>query len=74
MKDYLNGLPREKSIGASPAYLGFMGLDRFHAPASLIAMKHFVDFLHEIGLVTRIVTSDIRADDYITSVAVGRDY
>lgn len=30
--------------------LGFMSLDQIHAPATLVAMKHFFDFLKEVEL------------------------
>lgn len=32
-------------------YLGFMSLDRVHAPAALVALEHFRDFQAEAGLV-----------------------
>ena len=31
--------------------LGFMSLDRIHAPATIVAMKHYYDFLQELELV-----------------------
>jgi hypothetical protein len=34
------------------SYLHFLSLDRIHAPAALVAMWHFYDFLAEAGLVS----------------------
>lgn len=66
MKDYLEGLPQEKVDRHLASHLGFLGLDTFQAPAPLIAMKHFVDFLHEIGLVTE--SSRMKSERVISSL------
>jgi len=66
MKHYIDGLPQKTVDRDLATHLRFMGLHRFQAPATLIAIKHFVDFLHEIGLVTD--SSRKKSQQVITSL------
>ncbi len=52
MRDYLDGVPRNLLDKHLASRLGFLALDRFKAPAMLIAVDHFVRFLAERDLVT----------------------
>ena len=52
MRDYLDGVPQNLLDKHLALRLGFMALDRFKAPAMLIAVDHFVKFLTERDLVT----------------------
>lgn len=47
----LAGLPRRKFDRYLAGKLDFMSLDRMHAPATIIAMQHYYDFLKELELV-----------------------
>lgn len=47
----LMGLTRRDFEPYLARKLGFMSLDRIHAPATIVAMKHFYTFLDELGLV-----------------------
>jgi hypothetical protein len=47
----LTGLPHQAFDQYLAKSLGFMSLDRIHAPASVIAVKHYYDFLSELELV-----------------------
>lgn len=47
----LRGLKRSDFEPVLVRYLGFLSLSRFHAPAAVVAMGHFYDFLHAHDLV-----------------------
>ena len=47
----LNGLPQQRLDQYLAGKLGFMSLHRIAAPATVIAMKHYYDFLKELELV-----------------------
>ena len=51
MRSYLDGISQSALDSHLTDLLGFMALDRFKAPATLIAVEHFVSFLNEAGLV-----------------------
>jgi DNA-binding transcriptional ArsR family regulator len=51
MRNYVDGVPQSVLDRHLASLLGFMSLDRFKAPATLIAADHFVDFLADRGLV-----------------------
>lgn len=53
MRDYLDGVPQSKLDEQLASRLGFLALDRFQAPAMLIAVDHFATFLAERDLVTK---------------------
>jgi hypothetical protein len=48
---FLRGLKRTIFEPHLARKLGFLSLDRFHAPAGILAMYHFYDFLAEMQLV-----------------------
>jgi DNA-binding transcriptional ArsR family regulator len=50
MRNYFDGIPQSALDRHLASLLGFMSLDRFKAPATLIAVGHFVDFLADRGL------------------------
>jgi DNA-binding transcriptional ArsR family regulator len=50
MRNYVDGVPQSVLDRHLASLLGFMSLDRFKAPATLIAADHFVDFLADRGL------------------------
>jgi hypothetical protein len=52
MRDFLDGVPQQSLDKHLASRLGFMSLDRFKAPAMLIAVKYFVQFLATRELVT----------------------
>lgn len=52
MQSYLNGLPKSALDAHLAGFLSFMSLARFKAPATLIAVEHFVAFLDEAGLLS----------------------
>lgn len=51
MRSYFDGLSKTTLDKHLAGLLGFMSLDRFKAPATLIAVRHFVSFLDSVGLV-----------------------
>ncbi len=51
MQDYLDGVPQRKLDEHLASLLGFMAFDRFKAPATLIAIDHFANFLAERELI-----------------------
>ncbi|PAY21347.1 hypothetical protein CKO51_01850 [Rhodopirellula sp. SM50] len=51
MRSYFDGFSQSALDQHLSGMLGLMSLDRFKAPATLIAVEHFVSFLSEIGLV-----------------------
>jgi hypothetical protein len=55
------GLRRADFEPALARKLGFMSLDRLHAPAVIIAMQHFYDFLAESGLVDSQTSASARS-------------
>lgn len=52
MRDYLDGVSKTTLDEHLVSHLRFMSLNRFKAPAALIAVTHFVRFLAERDLVT----------------------
>lgn len=50
MRSYFDVLSQTALDKHLAGMLGFMSLDRFKAPATLIAVEHFVSFLHDAGL------------------------
>jgi hypothetical protein len=51
VNSFMKGLKRAEFEPFLVRKLGFMSLDRFHAPATVIGMFHFYDFLVELDLV-----------------------
>ncbi len=50
MRNYFDGVPQSTLDRHLASRLGFLSLDRFKAPATLIVAGHFVDFLADRGL------------------------
>lgn len=50
MRNYLDGVLQALLDQHLAGLLGFMSLDRFKAPATLIAVEHFAEFLNDTGL------------------------
>ncbi|QDV42476.1 hypothetical protein Enr13x_23230 [Stieleria neptunia] len=51
MRDYFRGVPKTEFEAHLASMLGFMSLDRFKAPATLIAVEYFGDFLFDRNLI-----------------------
>tara|TARA_R110002073_G_scaffold15425_2_gene60831 strand:- start:555 stop:1826 length:1272 start_codon:yes stop_codon:yes gene_type:complete len=66
MRSYLDGISKTALEKQLVSELGFMSLDRFKAPATLIAVEHFVMFLSEAELVS--TKSLSRTRDVIASL------
>ncbi|QEG00203.1 hypothetical protein Mal15_42730 [Stieleria maiorica] len=51
IRDFFRGVPKVELDEHLASLLGFMSLDRFKAPATLIAVEHFCDFLFDRNLI-----------------------